>query len=105
MTLLEMTLKSPGFKAFCRRRINGHSLTHAERLKLANKRFCAEFRAFCKRRGMLSILKDNEYQTGASTGYESVRARIFKQAGEFNSEILNQPCEISRDASNESEAA
>jgi hypothetical protein len=106
MTLLEMAQNSRGFKAYSKRTINGRSLSHPQRLAIANKAFKAKFKAFCKRRGPLSILKENEYSTGAGTTAEPVMARISFKAGEFTSEILNptESVEISRDAA-ESEAA
>ena len=89
MTLLEMTLKAPGFKAYCRRRINGKSTTHAQRYAAACKAEQSKIRAFMKRRGPWSMLKEPEYSTGAGASHEPIRARLFYKAGEFNSEILN----------------
>ena len=107
MTILEMTAAMPGFRAYSRRTINGRSLDHTARLALANKAFKAKFKAFCKRRGPLSILKENHYSTGAGPTHEPVTARIFIQAGEFTSEILNpiKSVEITRDAEPAEESA
>jgi hypothetical protein len=105
MTLLEMAQNSPGFKAFCRRKLTVKVLSPAARRSAANKAFQAKFKAFCRRRGINSILKENEYSTGAGPSHEPVMARLSKKNGEFVSEILNGPpiAETSRDA--ESEAA
>lgn len=100
MTLLEMAQNSPGFASFCRRKLTVKVPTPTERRNAANKAFKAKFKAFCRRRGINSILKDNHYSTGAGPSHEPIMARLFKQDGEFTSEILN-PIEISR----ESEAA
>lgn len=93
MTLLEMTLKAPGFKAYCRRRINGKSSTHAQRYAAACRAEQSKIRAFMKRRGPWTMLKEAEYTTGAMTagayGETPTMARLFYKAGEFNSEILN----------------
>ena len=55
---------NPKFKAFCRRRINGSTPTTQERHKAARKAREAEFRAFCKPKGMWSILESGNYTTG-----------------------------------------
>jgi len=100
MTLLEMTQKSRGFKAFCRRKLTVKVLSPTERRKLAYKAFQKDFKRFCKPRGPLSVLKENEYSTGAGPSHEPVKARLFKQNGEFTSKILNPApaVEITRDA-------
>jgi hypothetical protein len=63
MTFLEMTRGSPGFKAYCRRRFTTKRLTHEQRFAKAQKARAADFRKFCKPRGLLSVL--GEYESGA----------------------------------------
>jgi hypothetical protein len=36
----------------------------------------SKFRAFCKRRGLLSILKENRYSTGAGASHEPSRRAL-----------------------------
>jgi hypothetical protein len=85
MTIYEMVKDKPGFKAFCKRRSTARRLTSAERFKAAQKKFQSEFRAFCRRRGVLSILKENEY----TTGHEYDRAQLKREkSGEFISVMV-----------------
>jgi hypothetical protein len=64
MSVYEMTKDLPAFKSYSKRRINGKSKTMEQILADLRKKRMAEFRAFCKPRGLLSILKENEYTTG-----------------------------------------
>jgi len=86
MTVLEMTKNIPAFKAYCKRRINGRSKTIEQILTDNSKATNADIRKSMKRRGLLSILKENEYLT--SCGDVSVRARIEKHGDEFTSVII-----------------
>ena len=86
MTVLEMTKDIPAFKAFCKRRINGKSKTIEQILAENSKATNADIRKFMKRRGLLSVLKENEYLT--SCGDVSVQARLEKRGDEFTSVII-----------------
>jgi len=63
MTFLEMTRGSPGFKAYCRRRFTTKRLTHEQRFERAQKARAADFRKYCKPRGINSVC--GEYESGA----------------------------------------
>jgi hypothetical protein len=74
----------PAFKAFCRRRgprfPDGwavKAMPMAQRLAEATKKRRGEFKAFCRPRGVLSILKDGPYPTGRLTkdGLETLKIR------------------------------
>ena len=108
MTLLEMTLNAPGFKAFCRRRINGRSLNHAQRYAAAVKAEQSKFRAFCKRRGPLSVLLgDDMTRRGRGAGVYPIGNGEYAQLKKINGEFVSvyEPApietpadEITRDA-------
>lgn len=93
MTLLEMAENSPGFAAFKRRKLTAKVKGHPARFVAANKAFRSKFKAFCKRRGVLSILKENEYSIG-----DGQTARLMRINGEFVSQINATPSESTRDA-------
>jgi hypothetical protein len=57
-------MKDPKFAAFCRRKSTAPLKSLQQRLDEARKARAAEIRAYCRPRGPLSILKDNEYTTG-----------------------------------------
>lgn len=57
MTIYEMTKNAPGFNAYCRRRCDDKVPTMAEYFEGCRNAEKAKFRAFCKRRGLSSILK------------------------------------------------
>jgi hypothetical protein len=96
----------PGFKAFCRARGPQFyppcvkAMPMAQRLAEATKKRKAELRAFCRPRGVLSILKDGGYWSGRLTkdGPETLRLRKLGQewASEdpWESETVSQ-CESS----------
>jgi hypothetical protein len=92
MSFYEMLKDKPAFKAYCRRRSTQKRKTRDEWWSDLQKKRAAEFRSFCKPRGMLSILKENEYWTGALTdNSEPTVAQLKKQGGEFISVIINPP--------------
>ncbi len=64
MTIYEMTKDLPAFKSYSKRRINGKSKSMVKILADARKKQASAFKAFCRPRGLLSILVDNEYTTG-----------------------------------------
>lgn len=92
MTLLEQAQRSPGFKAFCRRRINGKSKTMEQLLAEKAKKTQADIRAFMKRRGPLSVLKESEYTTTNSHWQydgDIIHAKIRREKnGDFTSVIV-----------------
>jgi len=82
-SLYEMLKDKPSFKAYCRRRSTQRRKTREETIADWRKKRAADFKAFCRPRGMLSILKDNEYWTGGSWGDTPLIAVLKKQGDEF----------------------
>lgn len=93
---------TPRFKAFCRRKSTEPALTLAEIFKRQTKARQAEFRAYCKPKGIWSILKDGDFTTGRLIRYgresaqngkidwygETAESARFKQiSGEWISEV------------------
>ena len=97
MSIYEMVKNDPRFKAYCRRRSTVPMKTLAQRFEAGRKARKAELAAFCKRRGMLSILKENEYTTGGMSNLRycevATVAKISKVNGEFVSVVINPSIE------------
>jgi len=92
MSLYEMLKDKPAFKAYCRRRSTQKRKTRDQWWSDLQKKRAADFKSFCKPRGLLSILKENEYWTGGSTKQtEPTVAQLKKQGNEFISVIINPP--------------
>ena len=86
MTFLDLAKHQPGFKAYCHRKSPAASKTMDQILADNRKKTKADFRSFCKPRGLLSILKNHEYVTAC--GDVLIRAVIRKFGNDFISEII-----------------
>jgi len=92
-SLYEILKDKPSFKAYCRRRSTQRRKTREEMIADWRKKRAADFKAFCRPRGILSILKDNEYWTGGSWGDTPLIAVLKKQGNEFISVYEAPPIE------------